>query len=195
MNVRTVFLTMVLSICYGSLVAAEPAATIRTEETMTAQKKVLVVYYSRTGNTKRVAEDIARALGADMELLVDKKDRSGASGYLIAGKDAARENQADLAPVTKDPAAYDLVVVGTPVWAWNMTPAARAWLAAHKDALKTVAFFTLAGQTKPDKIVAKMEALAGKKAVAFTGFFDGELKEKNKEVYDQKLNAFIAALK
>lgn len=194
-NRITMFATTLCVLC-GPLLAGEHAGTtIRTEETMTAQKKVLVVYYSRSGHTKRVAEDIARALNADTEQLVDKKDRAGASGYLIAGKDAARENEADLEPVQKDPAAYDLVVVGTPVWAWNMTPAARAYITAHKDAFKAVAFFTLAGGTKPDKIVAKMEALAGKKAVASTGIFDSELKEKNTAVYEQKLGAFIAALK
>jgi flavodoxin len=45
--------------------------------------KMLVVYYSRGGNTRAVAEEIARALGgADLEEIRDAADRSGWRGYL-----------------------------------------------------------------------------------------------------------------
>ena len=33
--------------------------------------KTLIVYYSRTSKTKRVAEDLAKILGADIETIVD----------------------------------------------------------------------------------------------------------------------------
>jgi len=46
--------------------------------------KTLVVYYSRTGKTKFVAEKIAVELKADVEEVVDLKSRSGRFGFLKA---------------------------------------------------------------------------------------------------------------
>ena len=50
--------------------------------------KVLVVYYSRTGNTKFVAEAIAQSLEADIEEIKDKKNRMGVFGFLRCGYEA-----------------------------------------------------------------------------------------------------------
>lgn len=58
--------------------------------------KSLVVYYSRTGNTRFVAEMIAEKLKADIEELIDKKGRGGSIGFLIAGKDAALKKETQM---------------------------------------------------------------------------------------------------
>jgi flavodoxin len=42
--------------------------------------KTLVVYYSRTGTTRKVAEAIAGILRCDIEEVVDTKKRSGILG-------------------------------------------------------------------------------------------------------------------
>ena len=54
--------------------------------------KSLVVYYTRTGNTKFVAETIAAELGSDIEEVVDIKKREGTLGYMSASRDATGEN-------------------------------------------------------------------------------------------------------
>jgi flavodoxin len=177
------------------MAAETTAQTLQAGGQTIGVKKVLVVFYSRTGNTKKVAEDLARQLGADIEQLVDKKDRSGIGGYLKAGRDATKEMLTDIEPLKKNPSSYDLVIIGTPVWGWTMTPAVRTFITGNKDALKEVAFFTTAGGSKPDRIVAKMEALSGKKAVATAGFFAGEINSKKTAKYDEKMAAFIAVLK
>jgi flavodoxin len=40
-------------------------------------KKILVLYYSRTGITKVLASYIAKLLNADLEEIVDTKKRTG----------------------------------------------------------------------------------------------------------------------
>ena len=67
--------------------------------------KALVVYYSRTGNTRAVAERIAQELGAEIEEVLDKKKRSGALGFLLGGKDATMGNKTEIAETSKNPAA------------------------------------------------------------------------------------------
>lgn len=158
-------------------------------------KRILVVYYSRTGNTRKVAEGIARAINADIEEIIDKKPRGGAGGYMKGGRDASKESLTEIAPLINDPSKYDLIIIGTPVWAWNMAPAVRTYITANKAAFKEVAFFTTSGGTKPAKIVQKMESLAGLKAKTYTGFFAGELKESKRAVYDKKLSDLIGSLK
>lgn len=101
--------------------------------------KVLTVYYSRSGNTERVAQKIAKRMGSDIDRIVDMKDRDRTfNGWLIAGKDASQKMETDIA-FNKDPDDYDLVIVGTPVWAWTMTPAIRTYLSQRQ--FKKVAFF------------------------------------------------------
>ncbi len=84
---------------------------------MTAEPKALVVFFSRTGKVRRVAEAIAAELGADVEEIVDTRDRRGPFGLLSAARDAMLRRTARIEEPAHDPADYDLVVIGTPVWA------------------------------------------------------------------------------
>ena len=87
--------------------------------------KTLVVYYSRTGNTKFVAEEITAELGADIEEVVDLKKRDGKMGYLSASRDATGNRQTNIAETKRNPADYDLIVIGTPVWFWRPSSASE----------------------------------------------------------------------
>jgi flavodoxin len=104
----------------------------------------LVIYYSLTGNTKFVAETIAAATGADLLQLVPKKDitATGLGRYLWGGQQVVTASKPELLPIDKDPAAYDLLFLGTPVWAWSLTPAMRAFLAKVHLVGKKIALFS-----------------------------------------------------
>jgi flavodoxin len=114
--------------------------------------KSLVVYYSRTGNARFVAETIAAEIGADIEEIIDLKKRGGAFGFLIGGFDAWRGKLTEIAPANKSPAGYDLVVIGTPVWGGRPTPAIRTYLKQNDLSGKKVAVFFARGGKKPQAI-------------------------------------------
>jgi flavodoxin len=103
--------------------------------------KCLVVYYSRTGKTRFVAETIASQLGADLEEIVDQKKRSGSLGWIMAGKDASRKSLTEIDAAKNSPANYDLIVIGTPIWAWSPSPAVRTYIKQNSLSGKTVALF------------------------------------------------------
>jgi flavodoxin len=128
--------------------------------------RILVVYYSRSGTTRDLASAIARTLGADVEALVDDTPRSGRLGYLRCGLDSLLERDAPIRPATKDPRDYDLVVVGTPVWAANVSSPVRAYLHAMRGRLTRVAFFCTMGGSGDARVFRKMEALCGASVVA-----------------------------
>lgn len=166
----------------------------QVEKKEAAMKKILVVYYTRTQITEGVAKDIAQKLNADIEAITEKdKDRSGLFGYLRAGWEASQCKASEINTPTKNPQDYDLVIIGTPIWAWKMTPAVRAYISSYKDKIKKVAFFTTAGGTAADDIVKAMEELSGKKPEAWASFVRKELKDK--AVYDEKIKKFVDTLK
>ncbi|MBI4726720.1 hypothetical protein HY768_05790 [candidate division TA06 bacterium] len=128
--------------------------------------RILIAFYSRTGFTKKACLELAQKLGADTEEIVDTTSRKGAIGWLYAGRDAIRKISTTIGPLQKDPAAYDLVVLGTPVWAWTLTPAIRAYLEQNKGKIKQAAFLCTMGGSGDDGAFRGMEKLLGQKPLA-----------------------------
>jgi flavodoxin len=153
--------------------------------------KVLVVYYSRTGNTKLIASEVAAALGADVEELKDRKNRQGLVGWMNSGRDARRKRPADLEPVTHDPAAYDLVVLGGPVWAFTICSPTRTYALTHRDSFKRVAFMCTLGDYKyARKAFAELNEVTGMEPAATLGVTEGDVHDDHADA----LAEFVEAL-
>lgn len=154
-------------------------------------KDILVVCFSRTGYTRRIAEHIARATGADLEAIRERTPRTGWLGYWRSAREALRGTAADIAPASLQPRDYALVVIGTPVWAGNVSSPVRAWIARHRDDLQQVALFCTQGGSGAPKVLQRMEALCGRRPVATAVFNDAEI---DGGQYLAKAAAFAAAL-
>lgn len=129
--------------------------------------KVLVVYYSRTGHTRRVAHAIAHYGGDwDYEPLVETVDRSGVRGWVRTLVDATLVRPSDLLPTRRDPADYELVVVGAPVWAGHVATPVRSWLLAHRRRLPPLALFCTLHRGEGEPAIAEMARLAERRPVA-----------------------------
>ena len=138
--------------------------------------KTLIVFYSRTGCTRMAAQALAAPFGADLEELKEMADRSGPKGYLLAGRDAMQKRPAVLLPVTRQPADYDLVIVGTPVWAFTMCPAIRTWLLREAAQIRRVAFFCTQGGSGAERTMREMEQLVGRPPAARLALRDKEIR-------------------
>ncbi|HAD82331.1 MAG: hypothetical protein A2509_09255 [Candidatus Edwardsbacteria bacterium RIFOXYD12_FULL_50_11] len=150
--------------------------------------KTLVIYYSRTGITKKIGQAIASKIQADTEEIIDLKDRQGAWEYLKAGRDAMKRIPADIAETKKDPAQYDLVVVGTPVWAGNMACAIRTYIGRNKDRIKKLALFCTLGGSGDQNTFNEMESLSGQTAAAKLTV---KAREAGKPESDARLDEFV----
>ncbi len=140
-----------------------------------ANSRILVVSYSRTGTTRKVAEALAAALGGDSEAIVEPGSRSGMLGYLRSVIEARRRVPSTIAAATKDPSLYDLVVIGTPVWAWSVSSPVRAYLLANRPRLPAVAFFCTLGGAGSDRAFGQMQEVAGKRPLACLSVTAGEV--------------------
>lgn len=131
--------------------------------------KYLVVYYSRTGITRTVARYVAEALGADVEELIDTKDRKGPLGFVIAGKDAALKKFVPIEPPKYNPADYDLVVIGSPVWANTMSSAVRAYLTEHGGDIPSAALLSTTHTSGVEESQGDMRAMLKCEVIATIG--------------------------
>lgn len=107
--------------------------------------KWLVAFYSRTGTTKKVAEPLSGLVKSDMEEIFDTKNSMGILRFLRLGMDAAFERTTVIMETEKDAAAYDGIVVGTPIWASKMSSAAGTYILHTKGRFKKAVFCTCGG--------------------------------------------------
>ena len=86
--------------------------------------KMLVLYYSQTGNTKAVAEEIANKLGADIEeiTMADPYDPDFQATIDRCLKEREQEILPTINPVKADLANYDVIFLGYPVWFGTYAP-------------------------------------------------------------------------
>jgi menaquinone-dependent protoporphyrinogen IX oxidase len=153
--------------------------------------KILVVYYSRTGHTRRIAQELAARCGADLEEIRDPTKRAGVFGFMRCGFEAIREKLAPIAPATTDVGRYDLVVLGTPVWASHVSSPMRSFVKAQAAQLKRIAVFCTQGGNGGPKVVAQIAALCGKDAVATLVLNEADIE---KTRYAAQLDGFAAAI-
>lgn len=129
--------------------------------------KMLVLYYSQTGNTKAVAEEIANKLGADIEeiTMVDPYDPDFQATIDRCMKEREQEILPTINPVKADLANYDVIFLGYPVWFGTYAPPVITFL---KDA-----------------------DLSGKKIVPFCTFGSGGLESSVKDLVAAEPNAEV----
>lgn len=135
--------------------------------TKEAPKKVLVLYYSQTSNTKTVAQEIANRLDADIEEIVPVNPYDGDFQTTIARCMQEREQNItpEIKPVAADLAKYDIVFLGYPIWFGTFAPPIDAFL-SQAD-------------------------LSGKKIVPFCTFGSGGLDSSTRALAEKQPNAEI----
>lgn len=127
--------------------------------------KTLIVFYSRTGTTKKVADFLAEKLGTDLEEIKEEKSRGGVMGYLRSGREAMKKDIPKILGSAKNPAQYGLVLIGTPVWAGTMASPIRTYLEQNKDKFTKLAFFSTQGSAKEQKVFSEMAKVCGKEPI------------------------------
>ena len=138
---KNVKLLLVLATVTLTAVSCGPKKETPKEET----PKMLVLYYSQTGNTKAVAEEIATKLGADIEeiVMVNPYDPDFQATIERCMQEREKKEIPDIQPVKADIAAYDVIFLGFPVWFGTYAPPVQKFLlGADLSGKKIVPFCT-----------------------------------------------------
>ena len=128
-----------------ALVAVVIVAVACSSKKEAPQKKVLVLYYSQTSNTRTVAQEIATRLGADTEEIVPVKPYDGDFQATITRCQQDKEQGVlpELEPIKADLSQYDVIFLGYPVWFGTYAPPVAAFLeSVDLDGKKIVPFCT-----------------------------------------------------
>lgn len=120
--------------------------------------KKIVIFYSFEGNTKIIAENIAQKIGADLLEIKPRKEikSRGFMKFFWGGKAAMMKTKPELLPFNKDLTKYDVVFIGTPVWAWTYAPPLNTFFSTSLLSNKKIGLFCCHGGGK-GKIFNKMK--------------------------------------
>lgn len=116
----------------------------------------LVIYYTRTNNTRKVSEIIAEEKDAKLLEIVDKKNRSGPIQYMIGAFDALRGKDTDIHYEKVNLNEFDTVYIGTPVWASKAAPAITKFIDENDFSNVNVVTFATMGSNGGDSTVDMM---------------------------------------
>lgn len=135
---RALSLTIAIAIC---LIGCSNAQHPRTDaKASQLERKVLIVYLSRTNNTKVVAEFIHDEVGGTMVPL--ELEKSYPEDYRTTVDQVARENETGYLPPLKTKIErieqYDLIFVGFPTWGMQLPPQMKSFLRQYSFKGKTV---------------------------------------------------------
>ncbi|MBQ7450829.1 flavodoxin [bacterium] len=111
-----------------------------------AGKKILIAYYSYSGNTKSTAEKIQSVVGGDLFEIkpVQQYPNDYNEVVAIAKKEKAQNFKPEL--IKKgDISGYDTIFIGTPVWWWTFATPVRTFLSENDFTGKTIMPFCTHG--------------------------------------------------
>jgi flavodoxin len=123
------------------------AASARTASATPSDGRALVAWFSRSGNTRVIAGQIARSLEADRFEIVPA--RPYPDDYFETVEQARQERDRGFKPPLAAPvdriAAYETLYLGFPIWGGTAPPVIRSFLAGHDLAGRTIVPFITHG--------------------------------------------------
>jgi len=128
--------------------------------------KTLIVYFTRTGNTKKIVDTLQTELNADVEKIDEEGIRYGPLGWLKSGRQGASKADVEITPFKVDPSSYELVVMASPVWAGNVSAPMRAFIKKYRDSLPKTAVFLTHDNPDVTQAFADIDELLNKEPLA-----------------------------
>lgn len=118
-----------------------------SEKSQVTSDKILIVYLSRTNNTKALAEIIHEEVGGTLVAL--ELENPYPENYRAIVDQVAKENESGFLPILKTKIknieAYEVVLVGFPTWGMQLPPTIKSFLQEYDFSGKTIIPFNTNG--------------------------------------------------
>lgn len=155
-------------------------------------KKILVVYFSKSGKTRIIANEISQKLQCRIEEIKTTNSYSGITGYPLALTQSIFNLTPPIKAIKSSIPQYDLIIIGGPIWAGSISAPVRSFITKYRKDFKKVAFFaTQDGQFGKKRLFEQMKSASKKTPLAVL-----DITEKDFETgkYKNNISAFIARL-
>ena len=157
--------------------------------------RTAIVYYSLQGNVRYVAEKISKETGAELIELIPVKayPDKGMIKFIWGGSAVTFKKKPELEPYKFNKDDYDLIILGTPVWAGKFTPPLRTFLEDNDLTGKKIAVIATSAGGGSDKCIALLKEAAKADALAAQlSLIDP--KDKPSEENEKQISEFIAVI-
>jgi len=156
--------------------------------------KTALIYYSYEGSSALIAETIKDALAVDVFEIktVDRKKRKGFAKFFWGGSQVFFGRKPRLLPLSVDINAYDLIILGTPVWASSPAPALVSFLSKTAISGKKLALYCCHLGGKGDVFEKIKSLLPGNTFVGEIDFQNTASQEKS--ALQQKVSEWVKTL-
>ena len=125
--------------------------------------KTGTIFHSYTGITRGIAEQIQATCGGDLIEVKPRTNYTTLTAYTIGCLRARRGEGDPIDPGSLEVTGYDLIVIGTPVWAWKPTPVINAALRALQGCEgKPAVIFATCGSGAGDTLAVMRKVLEEK---------------------------------
>jgi multimeric flavodoxin WrbA len=147
--------------------------------------KSVIIYYSYTGNTKKIASILSEYLREKGEVQsIELRDLNENGRFFSQAAKAFKHKRAEIEPVNFDLKSYHVICIGTPVWAFAPTPAINTYLdkCFGIEGKEMILFTTYGSGTGNVRCLNYMQGILGKKdAKNFKRFSIQQFKVGDKE--------------
>ena len=192
---RTPFIVLIalLLVCTSTI-------TIAQESSM---GKTLILYYSRTGNTKMCCEALQKELGADLLEIKDLKNRAGGWGFFTGALGSMFNVHTNIDPLNPDLSSYKNIIIASPIWTGTLSTAIRTLIDKNRFDNKQVVMFTTTNAAEKEKYIEKSKARAANNGAQVVGYYqvvvkrevDGKKVDKPKQEIIEDALKFVPEIK
>lgn len=162
------------------------------DEAESPMSKILVVFYSYTGTSRRVAELLCSQQGWPVAEIVDERPRRGGLGSLRCVVESLFKLRPDIGYDGPLPRDFDAVVLVSPIWALQLAGPMRSFVARRRDHMPDVAVVSVMGGQGAPNAAAEIAKLLGKAPMLSASFTQREVDDGS---YAARLEAFGASVK
>ena len=121
--------------------------------------RMLIIFYSRTGNTRIAATMLAQMLGADLAEIKCDRHGKGPFRYLRAGYESVKGVLPAIDAPVLTPDHYDVAVIAGPIWTSHPSLPIRAYLAQTQPLPDRLALLMTHQGLDPARAVSEAQAL------------------------------------
>ena len=192
---RALFIAVIalFLICTGTLAVAQESSTGKT----------LIVYYSRTGNTKMCCEALQKELGADMIEVKDLKNRAGGWGFFTGALGSMFNVHTKIEPLHPDIAPYSNIIIASPIWTGTLSTAIRTLIDKNRWDGRRLMLFTTTNAAEKEKYIEKGKARVAQRGAQVAGYcqvvvkreVDGKKVDKPKQEIIEDTLKFVPEIK